>query len=894
MFNRRIISIIIVFLMAFSISFTAYADTQNIKKLTEVHEYDDIRSCNLSGITNNITSEMLKTLTFDGSTVWPDKSKMPSDISPKELIEYGKDPGLNIRKLHAEGYTGKGISVALFDQPLLPNHEAYRNVDYTYKVINPAANVLSSMHGPAVMSLLAGKDIGTAPDVKVYYYAYPSWLGDQKNEADLFYDVIEKNKTLPDNEKIRIISMSHGVGFSMKNYELLEQAEAKAREAGIIVIDVCTTNITAVKALPFTDKNDPNNYVVANWVRYGNNCLYVPAGRTTADGYSDESKTDRYAFWEGGGLSWTVPYIAGVISLGLQVNPSLTEKEAIDYLYKSGFDFHGGKLINPEGFVKMVKENCINPIDVSLSGDYRYFLYNSSKVTDSDMQAINAYLSKFNDGVINILKDVSQYNISSDIYSALKDDSNRRSGELKGIQIFGASNDVPAFDIHYKIQMENSIDEGGTFKSDFFYSNFDNNINNLMNDFSIYKAFNDKLNINFVPQWPVSRLPLSKGEIEPYMKRVDEYAVKVQDMPYGHFVNFSSPIFASSQHSDDMGYFMRERLDKDFNILSSSEYRLYGNKQGAYPVQTDVIGDFIKENIGEENKNGINEFIINSHGQWNNIDQCVFTTKDASSEERISFLNNNNINDVLSNNYYDLDLWNRSNANNLDDTNLVHEAMSNGKCVSTMAASSLISNNGVHNDVSLADMKKNNFFYFYYNYFYNRASGKGRSESFYQAQKAYPQEILKNTDMMLDGNYQFNLHNVLSYHYLGLLEYWNSKGKDGFNPGIDNETTPNDNPISMSSGNLVYNTIFDSNDFKVNSLKAEKVEGGVRFLLDYESNSNRSCSFFNPPNGDKILKIYNEGIHTGHNRLEFKISDSEYSIVLETDSHDTLSYNTCR
>lgn len=87
MFNRRIISIIIVFLMAFSISFTAYADTQNIKKLTEVHEYDDIRSCNLSGITNNITSEMLKTLTFDGSTVWPDKSKMPSDISPKELIE---------------------------------------------------------------------------------------------------------------------------------------------------------------------------------------------------------------------------------------------------------------------------------------------------------------------------------------------------------------------------------------------------------------------------------------------------------------------------------------------------------------------------------------------------------------------------------------------------------------------------------------------------------------------------------------------------------------------------------------------------------------------------------------------------------------------------------------
>lgn len=44
----------------------------------------------------------------------------------------------------------------------------------------------SSMHGPAVMSLLAGHEIGVAPEAKVHYYAYPSWNADHKSEADLF------------------------------------------------------------------------------------------------------------------------------------------------------------------------------------------------------------------------------------------------------------------------------------------------------------------------------------------------------------------------------------------------------------------------------------------------------------------------------------------------------------------------------------------------------------------------------------------------------------------------------------------------------------------------------------------------------------------------------------
>ncbi len=651
-----------------------------------------------------------------------------------------------------------------------------------------------------------------------------------------------------------------------------------------MVIDVTTFDYSPVFIKPFKDKDNYNNYQVVQWKSNyesgKSGGFYVPtSARTTADGTGND-KT-KYDYWTNGGLSWAVPYVVGTIALGLQVDSNLSKENAIKYLYESGHDFNGGKIINPEGFINMVTQNCVNPQDVSKNRDYRYLLYNKNKVSNEDLQSINDYAGKFNDGTLNILKDVSKYTSATDIYTMLKTDSQSRTGSLKGVQIFGTSDDVPAFNVNYKIQMQSGIDQGGNFNSDFFYSSFKSNADALKNDFSIYKAFNDKLNVSFIPEWPVTRLPLTKGEIAPYMGRSQQYASQASGMDFGNFVNFSNPIFAQKVHSDDMGYFIKERLDKEFNILSSNEYKLYGNKQGVYPVQTEVLGDYTKDNIAKENQNGIKEFIINDHGQWNNIDQCIYTTEDAKSEKRISFLNMDTINSVLSNNYYDLDLWTCSNAYNLNGNNLVHEAMNNGKCISAMAASSVISNNGIHNDASLENLKKNNFYYFYLNYFYNRAKGEGRTNSFSEAQKAYAEEILKNTNMLYDGNYQYNLLNLLSYHYLGLAEYWNYKGKSNFNPNIFNTTdTDNSGNTSSFDGNIKFESNYSNNGFKVNSLKAKIAGNKVIFTMDYYSPKNYDCSFFNPPSGDTIMKIGYNQIKSGNNTLEFSLSSDELKKIV--------------
>ena len=74
------------------------------------------------------------------------------------------NPGLGIRNLHAQGITGKGITVAIIDHPMLLEHPEFQGK--VVKYYDLGTNLLVSMHGPAVTSLLVGNNIGTAPDAE--------------------------------------------------------------------------------------------------------------------------------------------------------------------------------------------------------------------------------------------------------------------------------------------------------------------------------------------------------------------------------------------------------------------------------------------------------------------------------------------------------------------------------------------------------------------------------------------------------------------------------------------------------------------------------------------------------------------------------------------------------
>ncbi len=296
----------------------------------------------------------LVTLNFNEKTLWTD------DTLPKEIMEYGKIPPLNIYDLHKKGYTGKGVNVAIIDQPLALDHPEYKGKIASYKTFAPENYEMdiSSFHGPAVTSLLVGEKIGTAPKAKVYFYAVPTWLLDSLYPAQALEDIIKINKNLNERDKIKFVSVSAAFsGYSSpfkKNLSAWEQAVAKAEKEGICVVE-CSEGKRFISPgyVDYFSKEFKYGFPNLPMYRAQLGEVHAPNSiRTFAESYDNNNFS--YAYGGAGGLSWGIPYATGVLCLGQQANPNLTAFELRDLLIETAQT--NKCIIEPSAFIKKVKE----------------------------------------------------------------------------------------------------------------------------------------------------------------------------------------------------------------------------------------------------------------------------------------------------------------------------------------------------------------------------------------------------------------------------------------------------------------------------------------------------------------------------------------------------------
>jgi serine protease AprX len=74
--------------------------------------------------------------------------------------------------------------------------------------------------------------------------------------------------------------------------------------------------------------------------------------RTVAEEYVKNEYS--YQYTSVGGLSWSIPYVAGVCALGWQMNPNITAPQMKSILLRSAYlTKEGVRVINPEGVVAM-------------------------------------------------------------------------------------------------------------------------------------------------------------------------------------------------------------------------------------------------------------------------------------------------------------------------------------------------------------------------------------------------------------------------------------------------------------------------------------------------------------------------------------------------------------
>ena len=332
-----------------------------IVKISSVNQYDDVRWKDLSEISSQLDSQLISTLWYNQKTVWPGNFlSIANTILNKET-----NPGLGVRSLHEKEITGKNVKVAIIDQNLCQglDHAEYAGKIVAYHDVGCNQSATSgSMHAPAVTSLLVGTTIGTSPEAKVYFAAAPSWTADAQYQANALNWIIDENAKLPENDKIRVVSISaapSGPGSPFtKNQSSWDAAYSRATAADILVLD-CTTN-HGITAPCYYDLENPDDITLVTpgypdeSYSVDTSRLCIPNSRRSQAEEYNQGETG-YQYTGQGGLSWTIPYLAGVLAMGWQMRPELSSSIMKTLLFKSAhIKNNNNKIINPIAFIDSV------------------------------------------------------------------------------------------------------------------------------------------------------------------------------------------------------------------------------------------------------------------------------------------------------------------------------------------------------------------------------------------------------------------------------------------------------------------------------------------------------------------------------------------------------------
>lgn len=310
---------------------------------------------------------------YDDKTIWPENLKPEYE----KRLQDGKYSGLGLSHVHNNGFTGKGVNIAIIDTPCYLEHPEYQeNIKY-YKEFGfqeffqkygfLPANGWSSYHGPAVASLAVGKTCGSAPEANLYFLATQDFGKSQDGKSILdpsarfaaIQHLIDLNNTLPESEKIRVVSCSWTINDTPENYQKSLQLFEELEKTGCMVIGgtykwACHT-IGGAKII--TDSDTYNNLKPVFLLQRP--CLVLPQNQRTF-----AANTGGFIYTEQGGSSWTMPYLSGIIACGLQANPlyikqkNWPEKMWQD-LMNTALPINGtnSKIIQPVAFIQKMLEH---------------------------------------------------------------------------------------------------------------------------------------------------------------------------------------------------------------------------------------------------------------------------------------------------------------------------------------------------------------------------------------------------------------------------------------------------------------------------------------------------------------------------------------------------------
>ena len=279
---------------------------------------------------------------------------MPAGYDIARILEEGKDPGLGGAELHQRGIDGRGVGIAIIDQPLLVEHPEYGG---RLRLTRKWASAHPPRRRCMVQRLLRLRWVnsaGVAPGADLYYIGSWSFDGtvptanyepDYRFYAQAIQRLIEINQQLPTKQKIRVLSISNSWVPGEIGYEEVSVAVQAARDAGMLVLSTNVERLYGFKINglgrpPLADPQRFESYEPGLfWASripadaYLQDRLLIPMDSRTTAGFTS---TGDYAFYRAGGWSWIIPYLAGVYALAVQVQPEITPQRFYDLAMQTG------------------------------------------------------------------------------------------------------------------------------------------------------------------------------------------------------------------------------------------------------------------------------------------------------------------------------------------------------------------------------------------------------------------------------------------------------------------------------------------------------------------------------------------------------------------------------
>ena len=351
---------------------TQYVKVKNIDEIKDVHtlDYHDLSELDLREYRHLFDYAPDVSIPTSGvrgwttNVIWPAPDKMPNGFNPTKILEQAKQP------VYRPLATGKGINIAVMDNPLDVNNPEYAdNIKFFQGPLNNQ-NVAPHKHSGMVMGHLVGKSTGMAPDANVYYFTkitYQDRKKRHKEYANVLRSIIEFNNEQKPENKIHILSCSWGgrKKFSPEIADLLNQLEQDGVK--IILCDSDYVEEATLSGRDFMPCNNPNMTNIQPNVQKEVQELLHMANISKVIGIPTNMRTtplesNGWQYRISGGESSSAPYIAGVYACALEGNQLFMtrpnwQQELNDILKSTATQTEQGNyIINPSGICTKVSE----------------------------------------------------------------------------------------------------------------------------------------------------------------------------------------------------------------------------------------------------------------------------------------------------------------------------------------------------------------------------------------------------------------------------------------------------------------------------------------------------------------------------------------------------------